>query len=261
MKIIDRLFTILVLLVASNTLMAQDYKVAVENTKETKLTLSDFTGDLPIEGYAGNEIVITNMSGHSDGPPERAKGLKPIYPAGIDNSGIGVSVEKSGNQVTISCLLPFTRRGDFKIKVPENLALNITSGCERNNSISIKGMKGEIEINNCHDIDLKNVTGPLVLNTISGSISVTLSGVVKDKPTSIASVSGDVDVTLPANAAVDLEMETISGSMYSDFDIAPPKSQMRRVGGSSIKTPLNGGGGELKLHVVSGNIYLRKAKQ
>ena len=251
----------LVLLVASNNLMAQEYKVAVENTKETKLTLTDFTGDLPIEGYSGNEVIITNMSGHNDGPPERAKGLKPIYAAGTDNSGIGVSVEKSGNQITISCLLPFTKRGDFKIKVPENLALNITSGCERNNTLNIKGMRGEIEINNCHDIDLKNVTGPLVLNTISGSITVTLSSVVKDKPTSIASVSGDVDVTMPANAAVDLEMETISGSIYSDFEIAPPKGQMKRVGGSSIKSPLNGGGGELKLHVISGNIYLRKAKQ
>ncbi len=249
------------ILFTCNALMAQEYKVTVENTKETKLTLADFTGDLPIEGYSGTEIVITNTSGHDDGTPERAKGLKPVYAAGIDNSGVGVSVEKSGNQVTITCLLPFNRRGDFKIKVPENIALNIHSGCERNNQLSIKGMKGEIDIDNCHDIDLKNVSGPLVLSTISGNITVTLTSVVKDKPTSIASVSGDVDVTLPATTAVDLEMETISGNMYSDFDIAPQKSQMKRVGGNSIKTPLNGGGGELKLHVISGNIYLRKAKQ
>jgi DUF4097 and DUF4098 domain-containing protein YvlB len=122
-------------------------------------------------------------------------------------------------------------------------------------------MKNEIEINNCHSLELKNVSGPLVLYTISGNITVTLTGVNKTKPTSIASVSGDVDVTVPAGIAANLEMSTVSGNMYSDFDISPSKNQMRRVGGNTITTPLNGGGGDLKLSVVSGNIYLRKAKQ
>jgi lia operon protein LiaG len=262
MTIINRLVTALIILViSSGALKAQEYKVAVENTTSAKLTLTNFIGELPIEGYSGNEIIITSTSGHYEGPSERAKGLKPIYPDGTDNTGgLGLSVEKNGNQVSINCLLPFTRGGSFKIKVPDNLALNIHSGCERNNKIRIDNMKNEIEINNCSDIDLKNVTGPLVVSTISGDVNVTLTGVNKDKPTSIASISGDIDITVPANVAATLEMSTISGAMYSDFDIAPSKGKMPRVGGNAINTPLNGGGGNLKLTVISGNIYLRKAK-
>ena len=78
------------------------------------------------------------------------------------------------------------------------------------------------------------------------------------RPISIASVSGEIDITMPAKTAMDLEMETVSGNMYSDFDFPSGGKQMRRIGGSSINTQLNGGGVSLKLNTVSGNIYLRK---
>jgi hypothetical protein len=46
--------------------------------------------------------------------------------------------------------------------------------------------------------------------------------------------------------------------MYSDFDVAPANGDMRRVGGSNVRAQVNGGGVDLKLHSISGNIYLRK---
>jgi len=33
---------------------------------------------------------------------------------------------------------------------------------------------------------------------------------------------------------------------------------MKKVGGNNIRSQLNGGGTDLKLSVISGNIYLRK---
>jgi len=71
---------------------AQEYKIQVQNTKDGKLTLNQFPGDLPIEGYSGNEIVI--VSDHSTKPPERAKGLTAVYSQGTDNTGLAVAVEK-----------------------------------------------------------------------------------------------------------------------------------------------------------------------
>jgi len=71
---------------------------------------------LPIEGYNGSEILITSTSGNLT-PPEKAKGLKPIYPSGSDNTGIGLDVQKIDNLITITCLIPFTQDGEYKIKV------------------------------------------------------------------------------------------------------------------------------------------------
>lgn len=76
----------------ATSLHAQEYKISVQNTQEGKLTLNDFSNDLPVEGYNGTEIIIT--SDRPSKPPSRAKGLQAVYAAGTDNTGIGVSVEK-----------------------------------------------------------------------------------------------------------------------------------------------------------------------
>lgn len=257
MKTIKFSIVLLLILLAPTVLRSQDHKITVQNTKESKLILTDFNGDLPIEGYSGNEIIIASGSDNII-PPERAKGLKPIYPGGTDNTGFGLSVEKNGNQVSITCLLPFTKKGDFKIRVPDNVALKIESGCERSNHITVTNMKNEIEIKNCHDIELTNVTGPLVLSTISGNIDITFGNLVSEKPFSVNTISGDIDITIPVNTSADITMRTVAGGFYSDFDIPVKQNDMKKVGGNLLDFPLNGGGFAFNIATVSGNIYLRK---
>ncbi len=186
----------LFILFTAGSLSAQEYKVTVANPKDGRVVLKDFSGSLPIEGYSGSDIIITATAGNFT-PPEKAKGLKPIFPAGSDNTGIGLDVQKTDNLITITCLIPFTQESEYTIKVPENMAIELSSGCERNNDVTVKNMKNEIDIKTCHDIKLDNVTGPLVLSTISGNIDITFSTVNNAKASSVHSVSGDVDVTLP----------------------------------------------------------------
>ena len=236
---------------------AQDFKIQAENNKDGKLVLDDFNGELPIEGYSGNEIVVSSASGRFEAP-EQAKGLKPIYASGTDNTGIGISMEKNGNRITLHCLLPFGKSGNYRIRVPENLALEIERECAGSGETTISNMKNEIDFKGCHSIELKNVSGPLVISTISGHVNVVFSELSKDKSISIASVSGEVDVTLPAKAGFDLEMGTISGNMYTDFELPATNSDMRRVGGGNVHAQINGGGVAVKLNSISSNIYLRK---
>ena len=144
----------LLIFFSAGILSAQEYKITVTNSpKDGRLILKDFSGSLPIEGYNGTDIIITSTSEDLT-PPDKAKGLKPIFPAGTDNTGIGLDVEKTDNMITVTCLLPFTRDGEYKLRVPENLTLEITSGCERNTDISVQNMKNEIDIKTCHDIKL-----------------------------------------------------------------------------------------------------------
>jgi len=238
-------------------LSAQEYKMSVQNTKETRLILKDFNGALPVEGYNGSDIIITSTSGKIV-PPEKAKGLKPIFPSGTDNTGIGLDVQKVENLITITCLIPFTQDGEYKIRVPENIALELSSGCERSNDVSVSGMKNEIDIKSCHNIDLKNVTGPLVLATISGNINITFSTINTVKSSSVNSISGDVDITLPSKTPVDLELRTISGAFYSDFDFSDSQKNLKKVGGNVMNHSLNGGGFKFSIGSISGNVYLRK---
>ncbi|GGA86705.1 DUF4097 family beta strand repeat-containing protein [Puia dinghuensis] len=256
MKKMKYTFLLVASLCTAGILRAQEYKIPVENTKDAKLILDDFTGELPIEGYSGNEIIIT--TGHHFEQNDRAKGLKPIYAAGTDNTGVGVAMEKNGNKVTLRCLLSITQSAEYKIRVPENMALEITRDCPKGGETIISNIKNEVEFKGCHDISLKNVTGPLVISTISGNVNVVFTEVAKDKPISISSVSGEVDVTLPAKTPFSVEMGTVSGNMYSDFEF-PTNNDMKRIGGGKLRADFNGGGTAVRLNVVSGNIYLRKS--
>jgi hypothetical protein len=212
-------FLLMMFLLSAGLVAGQEHKIQVQNTRDGKLVLKNFPGDLPIEGYSGNEVIITSKNGNFD-PPERAKGLKPVYPGGNDNSGIGLSIDKTGNVLSVTCILPITRAAAYSIKVPDNFSLEIESGCEKSSNISVSGMKNEIDIQNCQGIDLKNVTGPLVLSTISGDINISYGNSTLDKPLSINAISGEIDITLPARTAANLELKTVAGAFYSDFDLS-----------------------------------------
>lgn len=248
---------VIALLFLAGSLSAQEYKMSVQNTKETRLILKDFSGQLPIEGYNGTEILITSTSGKVV-PPEKAKGLTPVFPSGTDNTGIGLDVQKADNTITITCLIPFTQDGEYKMKVPENIAIELTSGCERSNDVTITGMKNELDINTCHNIDLKGVSGPVVLSTISGDINIVFTSINAVKSSSVNSISGEVDITLPSKTAVDLELRTISGAIYSDFDFSDSRKNLQKVGGNVLNHSLNGGGYKFSIGSISGNVYLRK---
>jgi lia operon protein LiaG len=281
MKRLKYILAILTIVSSQTYMRAQDYKIPVENTKDIKLTLDDFMGSLPIEGYEGKEIIITPtvFSPENTSLPAKSKGLKQVYPYGTDNTNLGLDVEKNGNQVHITCLAPLFRKAEYKIRVPNNLALKIESGCERQAKISIRDMNNEIEITACLSINLKNIHGPLVLANINGDITVENLTSVKDEPISIATISGnikiqvneltakqpitittisgEIDLSLPVKTSANLVISTISGGVYSDFDLSGNNKQGKK-GESNVNTLLNGGGFDLTLTTISGNIYLRK---
>lgn len=250
-------FLALIFIFTGKMIFTQDYKIPVENANETTLQLSNFSGKMTINGYNGSEIIISPAEKVAP-PPERAKGLKPVFSNGTDNTGLGLNVEKEGARIKINCLRPFTVQNEYTIQVPENMSLSVSGGCENNNDVSISKMKNEIEIQTCHSIDLREVTGPLVLTTIAGNIDITFGTVNTGKPFAINSVSGEIDITLPSKLAADIEMGSVTGSMYSDFDFSGLGKNMKQVGGNNLNYKLNGGGTRISIVTVSGNIYLRK---
>jgi hypothetical protein len=249
----------LLFLVNGSRLPAQEYHTTVQDPKATTLILENFGDELPIEGYAGNDILVTVVSNSLKETPERAKGLKAVYPAGTDNTGIAIEAIKDGNTVKLVCLNAFFKHDmKYKLKVPENIALRIHTGCEYHTMVEIEDIKNEIDVEVCKSIKLKNVSGPLVLSSINGEISVVFTE-LSSKPISIADINGEVDVTLPSKSAINLEMENFHGGMYTDFDVVKDKKDdMKQVGGNKLMSKINGGGTDLKITNINGNIYLRK---
>ncbi|MCE6987535.1 DUF4097 family beta strand repeat-containing protein [Dyadobacter sp. CY323] len=237
-----------------------EYKAKLANTKDKKVTIEMAASDVKIEGYAGDEVII-QASKNFEAPPERAKGLKPLYNTGVDNSGIGLSVTPENGGLRIEKVI--RKEAKYTIRVPKQVSVLFQeTNWQGGSKLNISGMDGDLEIKtNGADINLTNVTGPVVANSTSGNVNVIFSGLDQSKPTAISSISGEIDVTLPANVKSDMKLRSINGEMYTDFDLGVKSSKggLSRVGGmSNIEGTTNGGGVEVQLNTISSNIYIRK---
>ena len=249
------------LLLCLTNAQAQEYKTKLANAKDRKVTLEIDGGDIKIEGYTGDEVIIQASSGY-EAPPERAKGLKPLYYSAVDNSGIGLAVTPESGGLKIE---KATRKQiKYTIKLPRKVSILYQQTNWHNGDITINNMDGDLEIKtNNGSVDLNNITGPVVANTTNGEIKAVFSGLSQDKPTAISTINGVIDITLPATTKANMKLQSISGEMYTDFDLGVKNSKdgLSRVGGShQVDGTANGGGVDIQLKTINSNIYIRKQK-
>lgn len=90
------------------------------------------------------------------------------------------------------------------------------------------------------------------LETISGDIEIKgLNGAVRAK-----TISGFVDLDRKASAAANLDFRSVTGEIYTDFDIKLDEKSTSYS--KKVRTGLNGGGSDVVAETVSGDIFFRK---
>src|SRR3990172_2698115 len=196
------------LLLASLNAMAQEYSYKPKGAiSEILVNVRNLYSDLEIVGAADAEIRI--VAEDYEGPPEKAAGLRPMSAMGPDNSGIGLNIEQDGNTVIISGAHRHTDNTDYKIMLPSNIRLRIDYSSFQSDDIIIRGMTNEVEIKSqVGDLTFMDVTGPLVASTLSADINVVFTELNQASPTALASISGDIDITLPQNSKGNFSIST-----------------------------------------------------
>lgn len=227
---------------------------------ETWLVIENLFSDLQIEGTTGSEIRIESKN--YKGLPEKAKGLKPLSATGPENTGIGLSIKQEGNTISLSGAHREADNADYVMYLPKNLKVRLDYNSWQAGDVVIKGMAGEVEAKSqVGDLEFIDVTGPIVAHTLSSDLEVSFSSLSSTSPSSLSSTSGDIDVTLPASVKGTFKMSTISGGVYTAFDFDfGEETNIKRVGGQNATGKLNGGGVEVSLKTISGDIYIRKAE-
>lgn len=191
------------------------------------ISISGAVGGLIIEGHNSKDVIIM-AEPTNEKTPEKAKGLKLITPGGIDNTGLGVTVEKhlSDDEVeTISINFPNQNKlyKNFKIKVPaaSNLKINGDDALPpQKATLSVSSVSGELEIN-CTwcDINVTDFSGNIVSNTYYGETYIVFSKFETSKASYITGGNKDVDITLPNNAKTNIKMTSTFGNTYTDFNL------------------------------------------
>ncbi len=189
----------------------------------------------------------------------------------LSGSSSGLEVEEKANVVKITTQ-SWKAATDLVIQVPVASSLEINSSMD--GAVVVEGVSGEIDINNINGpVTLRNVSGNTLVHTVNGDIEAVISRVSSGKPLSFSTMTGDIDVTLPAAVKANLKMKNEQGEVYTDFEVdltrQPVRSETaektdegryRITFDKSLVGLINGGGPEVSFNTFRGDIYIRKGK-
>lgn len=237
--------------------------------KPGSLQVNLINGTIKVTGYSGNQVIIDAVVKSSEKPDkpkdEAAGGMKRI----TRNGGLELTATEEHNVVKLTTRMVNTTML-LEIKVPQKFGLKV--GTVNNGDIVIENVSGEMEIQNVNgDITLTNIAGSAVANTINGTLKANFKTIDTTSPMAFSTLNGNVDVTIPATAKFDVKLKSDRGEIFSDFDVEVDKSapQATRSGKDGmykvsiddwVKGKINGGGSEIMMKNMNGNIYVRKAK-
>jgi hypothetical protein len=184
----------------------------------------------------------------------------------IPNTSFGLEAEESGNRVEIGSR-SFAQAIGLRIEVPaaSSLELSLVNG----EAIVVEGVGGELVLHNTNgDIRVRDARGPVSANTVNGGIEIRFRGPLPGAPMAFSTLNGDIDLTLPRDAKLDVRLRSDNGEIYSDFDVAlssrAPEVESDRTKGryrvsvaKELTGKIGGGGPEIFLKTFNGDIVLR----
>lgn len=245
-------------------------KIEVEGWNQDKARLTGRLGDsvdeLEIEATDSRlKIIVDNRRSRNVDSTE----LKLMVPRGASVNASGVSADINiyglkNEKVTASSV-----SGDVTVDIKsDRVSIESVSG-----DVSFDGQTDRISAESVSgDIELSGITGEISATTVSGDMELqaglidngkleTVSGDLRftgelngNARLTAESMSGDVEINLPADQSGMFRAESFSGRIHSDFG----KVDYAKFGpGSRLKYTAGDGGAEVRVESFSGNIKLK----
>ena len=191
------------------------------------------------------------------------------------NNGDGYKVEVKGDKKKkvkmkkeISAIWPFNTNNKYEILIPNSIKLSWNvEDCSKKKSntffvfsnskpLELEDFDGEVEISTSYkSIQLTDVKGPTIVNTIGGNIKVAFDNIVPTNLYSLVSNDGYIDVTIPENSSINVD--ATGDRILSNVDFTILNDDIVN-GVKTMKLKLNAGKTKLKIDSGSGSVYLRK---
>jgi hypothetical protein len=198
--------------------------------KPATLNLDVPWADIRITGTDGDTVTVESTLTQKNAKPARPGALRRL-----DNE-VSFELTEKDNVVTLSLAGDNPWGGhdaNFKISVPRTIALNLKT--DAGGDLVVKGVEGDMEINNMNgEVRLEGLVGSAVINTMNGEVRA-IYAKAPQKPISITSMNGEVDLRLPADTQANIRLRTHNGSILTDFaeDALKTKSEGGRSSGYS----------------------------
>lgn len=246
---------------------SQKKRVSTDGFKEVSYSIPFASGIIElnfapdsIEAYDGKEVILKSLVEKEE--QELVDDLVLINSNGeADNTRMRLRVEKnvSGDFLSISEMDMQGVTG-VKVMVPKAVKIVIKyNSTYQNEKITLLNLSSELDVAvRFNPITIKNVTGPVTINSMYGKIDA-----IFDKeptmPVSLISSYGDVSVNIPSSSKVDVNLKTSWGKIYVPQVLVGKLKKEGDAEGKKeqLKGSLNGGGNPFILNSGWGKIYLR----
>lgn len=222
-----------------------------------------------IEGYAGKEIVAEFVDRNGkERPARKSNGLTRLEL----NRAAGVSAQQDENVIELR--LNENVSSHVVLRIPAQYSLYLRS---TNSDLVVENAAGEIDVDSVNGrVNLLNTRGAITAHAMNGNLVVTVDRVPQDRPMSLSTFNGNLDITFPADVRATLKLKADNGDAYSEFPIqlqqpplpptpptppnppgTPEPKRAQRMERASTAT-VNGGGPEIQLTSFNGKIMIRK---
>lgn len=126
-----------------------------------------------------------------------------------------------------------------------------------NGLVEVKNVGGEVKATTVNgNVGVTTRSGPVSANTVNGDVDVRMQSLSRSEEMSFSTVNGTVTVETPANLNADVTLDTLHGSIVSDY----PVQLSGRFGPRHASGTIGRGGREMKLSTVNGSVELRKVR-
>lgn len=153
-------------------------------------------------------------------------------------------------------------RVNFTVRVPAGVRFTARTV---DGDIEANGLRGPVDAASVSGNVRVATTGTARAATVSGNVDATF-GETDGEDMEFASVSGNVIVRLAGDVGAEVEANTLAGRIESDFDLRTRGEDDDDRGGFNIQIgshasgTIGGGGPELSVNTVSGNIRLVRGR-
>lgn len=248
--------TCLLFILMGNITMAFGQEVRIPFSKGK--VIINGAGNLNVEGYDGNEVIVYEML-YELNRPDLMEGLKPLNDNRPDYiKELDIEHKIVGSVLTIQA---HGRSGRYNIKVPKDVNISVKTRSENYyyydglKNLNFENLTGEIEVSGDGgiDVNIKKSTGSMSVVTY-GNISVDFDELPSEGALSFDTYRGFVNLTIPEDAAADLSLTAKKGRIFSNLPL-----KIKKNGKKELKATLGKNGIDLFVNTVTGgDIYLRK---
>ena len=284
-----RLITIIAILILPLAASAQDYTQTIKRSavfenagaNDNKLSICNIHGSVSVEGYKGEEILITatrQINGN-------------VQEVELAKEELSLRVEQEGKLVLIYIDAPFitlSRKDDriryrmdswdddykflFEITVRVPKHTQIYASTINRGSVVIENTTQQVSASNVNGrIELRNISGATKAHTVNGDITATYSD-SPDADSEYQTVNGTIEVKYPKTLSADIRFKSMHGDLYTDFSNTKrlraqvSKDINSKRGKTTYRldrfTPIRigAGGPTYSFEVLNGNVYVKQIK-